>query len=40
MVENFFKEKDISIKLLGIQSYGMALRVAQTKILTYYTDVA
>ena len=25
LVENFFKEEDISMKLLGLQSYGMAL---------------
>ena len=25
LVENFFKEEDISMKLRGLQSYGMAL---------------
>ena len=25
LVENFFKEEDISMKLLSLQSYGMAL---------------
>ena len=25
LVENFFKEEVISMKLLGLQSYGMAL---------------
>ena len=25
LVETFFKEEDISMKLLGLQSYGMAL---------------
>lgn len=40
LVENFFKEEDIFMKLPSLQSYGMALSVAHTKILTYYVDVA
>lgn len=40
LVENFFKKEDIFMKLPSLQSYGMALSVAHTKILTYYVDVA